>query len=218
MVFVSVLVFWLVSLCLHEYAHARTAYAGGDTSVVAKGYLSMNPLKYMHPMLSVVLPLVFLALGFIALPGGAVWIDTSRIRTRGWLALVSLAGPLANLGMFALCALPFALGWHIGRDEMGTLWPSLAVCAYFQALAFVLNMLPIPGLDGYGVLEPFLPNSVREHLDYVRPAGFFILLAIFLTENPVKTAIAHLISGLVRALDVSPMYLNEGMQLFRSTL
>ncbi len=218
MVFISVLIFWLVSLCLHEYAHARVAYAGGDTSVVGKGYLTMNPLRYMHPVLSIVLPMVFLALGYIALPGGAVYIDTTRIRSRGWLSLVSLAGPMANLAMFLFCALPFALGWHIGRDDLGSLWPSLALCAYFQALAFVLNMLPIPGLDGYGVIEPFLPDGIRQSLDYVRPAGFFILLAIFITENPVKHAVGRWIDTLVLGLDVSPAYLIEGLTLFRSTL
>lgn len=218
MVFVSVLIFWLVSLCLHEYAHARTAYAGGDTSVVDKGYLTMNPLRYMHPVLSIVLPMVFLALGYIALPGGAVWIDTSRIRSRGWLSLVSAAGPLANLAMFFFCALPFAFGLHVGREDLGTLWPSLALCAYFQALAFVLNMLPIPGLDGYGIIEPFLPDGIRQSLDYVRPAGFFILLAIFITENPVKHAVARWIDALVLGLDVSPVYLIEGLDLFRSAI
>ena len=55
-VFLFVVAGWLVSLCLHEYAHALTAYRGGDHGVAGRGYLTLNPLKYAHPLLSIVLP------------------------------------------------------------------------------------------------------------------------------------------------------------------
>ena len=54
---------WLVSLSLHEYAHALVAYRAGDRGVAERGYLTLNPLKYTHPVLSIVLPVVFLLLG-----------------------------------------------------------------------------------------------------------------------------------------------------------
>src|SRR5262245_23030062 len=66
-VFVFVVAGWLVSLCLHEYGHALLAYLGGDRTVAARGYLTLNPLKYAHPVLSIVLPVVFLLLGGIGL-------------------------------------------------------------------------------------------------------------------------------------------------------
>ncbi|BBD63966.1 peptidase, M50 family protein [Nostoc commune NIES-4072] len=59
---------WILSLCLHEFGHALIAYWGGDTSVKDKGYLTLNPLKYTEPSLSLVLPLFFLLIGSIALP------------------------------------------------------------------------------------------------------------------------------------------------------
>ncbi len=89
--FIVVIVGWIFSLCLHEFSHAVVAYYGGDTSVKDKGYLTFNPLKYTHPVYSIVLPVVFLLLGGIGLPGGAVYIETWRLRSKRWESC-SLAG------------------------------------------------------------------------------------------------------------------------------
>ena len=97
MTFLIVLAGWIFSLCLHEFSHALVAYNGGDYTVREKGYLSFNPLKYTHPVFSIVVPIIFLLLGGIGLPGGAVYIETWRIRSRKWLSLMSLAGPASNL-------------------------------------------------------------------------------------------------------------------------
>jgi Zn-dependent protease len=82
--FIVVIVGWIFSLCLHEFSHAVVAYYGGDTSVKDKGYLTFNPLKYTHPVYSIVLPVIFLLLGGIGLPGGAVYIETWRLRSKRW--------------------------------------------------------------------------------------------------------------------------------------
>ena len=95
--FFVVLIGWIFSLCLHEFSHALVAYLGGDTTVKDKGYLTFNPLKYTHPVYSLLLPLLFLVMGGIGLPGGAVYIETWRLRSRNWMSVVSLAGPTANL-------------------------------------------------------------------------------------------------------------------------
>ena len=76
---------WAVSLCLHEFAHAYTAYRGGDRSVRAKGYLTLDIRRYADIGLSLVLPMFFLLLGGIPLPGGAVWIDHGAIRREAHL-------------------------------------------------------------------------------------------------------------------------------------
>jgi Zn-dependent protease len=176
MILITVLAIWLVSLCLHEYSHARVAYAGGDHTVVEKGYLTMNPLRYMNPMLSIVLPAIFLLLGGIALPGGAVWINRGLLRSRGWQSMVSLAGPLANIVCCVILGIPFLLG--LAEDT--TMWAILAVSCGLQASAFVLNMLPIPGLDGYGVIEPWLPPEAQDWGRRFAQYGFFILVILFL--------------------------------------
>src|SRR5512141_869491 len=95
--FIIIFFGWIFSLCLHEFSHALVAYFGGDTTVKEKGYLTFNPLKSTHPFLSIVLPLLILFMGGIGLPGGAVYIETWRIRNRWWLSAMSLAGPASNL-------------------------------------------------------------------------------------------------------------------------
>ena len=90
--FVFVLIGWIFSLCLHEFSHTLVAYLGGDTTVKDKGYLTFNPLKYTHPVYSLLLPLLFLVLGGIGLPGGAVYIETWRLRSRNSISAVSARG------------------------------------------------------------------------------------------------------------------------------
>ncbi len=65
MTFGIVLFGWIFSLCLHEFSHALVAYYGGDYTVREKGYLTFNPLKYTHPLFSILLPMLFLVLGGI---------------------------------------------------------------------------------------------------------------------------------------------------------
>jgi Zn-dependent protease len=101
-VFVFVAAGWLVSLCLHEFAHAYVAYRSGDHSVVEQGYLTLNPLRYSDPLLSIALPLLFVLVGGLGLPGGAVRVDPAALPSRLRQAVVSAAGPLANV----LVALP----------------------------------------------------------------------------------------------------------------
>jgi Zn-dependent protease len=126
--FITVIVGWIFSLCLHEFSHAIVAYYGGDTSVKDKGYLTFNPLKYTHPFYSIVLPMIFLLLGGIGLPGGAVYIDTWRLRSRRWQAAVSLAGPAANL----VVAIVLAIILAFAPISMSGIWPGLAFLALMQ--------------------------------------------------------------------------------------
>src|SRR4029077_11982516 len=88
-----VVILWIFSVCLHEFAHAWVAYRGGDYTVRDKGYLDFNPLRYVHPVTSILLPVLFLVIGGIGLPGGAVYINTSLLRSAKWETAVSLAGP-----------------------------------------------------------------------------------------------------------------------------
>lgn len=92
---------WLVSLCLHEFGHAFTAWRFGDRDVAVRGYLTLDPRRYAHPMLSLGLPMLFIALGGIGLPGGAVYLHTFFMSPRR-RTLVSLAGPAMNLVLAVL--------------------------------------------------------------------------------------------------------------------
>lgn len=175
MTFIVVLIGWVFSLCLHEFSHALVAYYGGDTTVREKGYLTFNPLKYTHPVYSLLMPMIFLLLGGIGLPGGAVYIETWRLRSRGWVSAVSLAGPTSNL----LLAILLGLLLHFAPVTSGGIWPGLSFLALLQVCALVLNLIPVPPFDGFGAIEPYLPMNLRTSLMQTRGmlsfAVFFLL-------------------------------------------
>jgi Zn-dependent protease len=173
-VFIIVLIGWIFSLCLHEFSHAFVAYHGGDTSVREKGYLTFNPLKYTHPVYSILMPLIFLALGGIGLPGGAVYIETWRIRDRRWLSAVSLAGPSANF------IVAFILGALLTFTPLGqaSIAPALSFLAYLQVTAVVLNLIPLPPLDGFGIIAPYLNPGLRETISRIGGSAMLIIFVL----------------------------------------
>lgn len=176
-VFILVIAGWLVSLCLHEFGHAYTAWRFGDHDVAVRGYLTLNPLKYSHPLLSLGFPVLVIALGGIGLPGGAVYVRTSWMTARQ-KTLVSLAGPTANVVLAALLLGIVAAFYDPGH---GVFWSGLAFLAFLQVTAVVLNLLPVPGLDGYGALEPHLSPDTQRAVAPAKQWGLFILLILLFT-------------------------------------
>ena len=172
---------WVTSVCIHEFGHAITAYLGGDRSVAASGYLTLDPLRYTNLLVSIILPVIFLLLGGIALPGGAVYINQGALRSRAWSSLVSAAGPAGTLLCGLLVAIPFLVPGHLAwvTDQNLDFFSALALLGFVQAAALVLNLLPIPGLDGFGILRPWLPWSVQIaalRFSQLAIIGVFILL------------------------------------------
>jgi len=158
-VFLLVTAAWVFSVCLHEFGHAIVAYYGGDHTVREKGYLTLNPIHYSHPVYSLVMPLIFLVLGGMGLPGGAVYINDHMLRSRGWRTAVSLAGPLMNVLLVLLLCIPFWFGFVDQRFG-----PALAFLVQLQLSAILFNLVPIPPLDGFQALAPWLPSNVSERL------------------------------------------------------
>jgi Zn-dependent protease len=182
MVFVFVLALWLVTLCLHEFSHALTAHYGGDDTVAGKGYLRLDLRRYGHPLLTFGLPLLFLIAGGIPLPGGAVMIETHRLRNRFRDALVSAAGPAVNIACAVLLLVVASVfgpeGIYSLREPHAVFWAALTFSAGLQVTVAILNLLPVPGLDGYGIIEPYLPSSTRYLGERVKPFGFLLLLVL----------------------------------------
>src|SRR3954465_3801689 len=89
----AVFIGWILSVVLHEFAHGVVAYWGGDYTIRERGGLTLNPLQYVDPVGSLLLPIVFLILGGIPLPGGVTYVRTDLLRSRAWSAMMSLAGP-----------------------------------------------------------------------------------------------------------------------------
>jgi Zn-dependent protease len=217
-VFVFVLAGWLVTLCLHEFAHAWVAHRSGDDSIAERGYLELNPLKYGHPILTFVLPLAMLAYGGLPLPGGAVLVHQHRLRSRFRASLVSLAGPATNAVLaVVLLAVVATLGpdWITGTHEpRAPFWAALTFLAFLQVATVVLNLIPAPGLDGYGALEPWLPEGVRRSLAPLHPFGILIVLAL-LTMPPLRDAFSDVVQWPVDATDAPVNGVYFGDQLFR---
>jgi Zn-dependent protease len=181
--FLLVLAGWGVSLCLHEFGHAIVAYRGGDREVYFKGYLTLDPRRYTDPIFSLVFPLVLLAIGGIPLPGGAVWINHHALRSRGIDSMVSLAGPLSNLAMGILLIISI----DVFEPSMA-LGGALSFLALFQIMAFVLNILPIPGLDGWGAIEPYLSHDAQRFGAKARPWAPLVLFAVLIGIPAAGTA------------------------------
>jgi Zn-dependent protease len=211
-VFLFVTSAWVISLCLHEYAHARTALHSGDITVAAKGYLSLNPLAYTHALLSIVLPVVFVIMGGIGLPGGAVFIERQRIRGRWRHSLISAAGPLTNVVFAAVCTAPF---WLHALDGVPTQFRyALAFLALLQVTAALLNFLPVPGLDGYGVIEPWLSYKVKRQVEPFAPFGLLFVFALLWVPS-VNREFFDVIDAILRGLGVSDLDTSNGYGLYR---
>lgn len=178
-VFVFVIAGWTVSLCLHEFGHAYTAWRFGDRDVELRGYLTLNPAKYASPLLSLGLPALFIALGGIGLPGGAVYVRTEYMTPRQ-RTLVSLAGPFANLVLAIVLLVATAA---LFDSDHPVFWAALAFLGFLQVTALFLNMLPIPGLDGYGALEPHLSPDTQRALLPARQWGFLLLMLLLIVPE-----------------------------------
>ncbi|MFC5800241.1 site-2 protease family protein [Streptomyces formicae] len=211
-VFLFVTSAWIVSLCLHEYAHARTALHGGDLTIGAKGYLTLNPLKYTHALLSIVLPVIFVIMGGIGLPGGAVFIERHRIRGRWKHSLISAAGPLTNVLFAVVCTAPF---WLDALDGVPFAFRfALGFLALLQVTAAILNFLPVPGLDGYGVIEPWLSHGVRRQVEPFAPFGLLAVFGVLFIPG-VGEAFFDMIEAVLRGLGVSEAETYCGQNLYR---
>lgn len=212
-VFGFVLVGWVVSLCLHEWGHAVAAYWGGDASVAGRGYLTLNPLRYVNPLLSIGLPLLFLALGGIGFPGGAVYLQRERLRGPGWRAAVSAAGP----AMSFVCLIAVALIYG-SLDPLSAISPfaaALGLLGFLQATALLLNLLPVPGLDGFGVLEAALPASARKAVASVSGLVLIAFLTLMIAAPQFLQPLWDGAALLCRQLGIAPAAIVEGLKLFR---
>jgi Zn-dependent protease len=210
MTFLVVIIGWVFSLCLHEFSHALTAYYGGDTTVKDKGYLTFNPLKYTHPVFSLLLPMLFLMMGGIGLPGGAVYIEKWRLRSREWETAVSLAGPFAN----ALLALVLGLILQLTPIGTSSVGPGVAFLAFLQISAVVLNLIPLPPFDGFGALEPYLPMDIRIKLAQTQGMLSWVVLILLWQVPFIGNMFWGLIGFLARLVGIPLQLAGMGMDQF----
>jgi Zn-dependent protease len=185
----AVVIGWILTVVLHEFAHGLIADLGGDYTVRQRGGLTLNPLHYIHPVTSILLPALFVLMGGIPLPGGATYIRTDLLRNRYWKSAVSFAGPMTNFLIFLALALPFHPWFHwIHLDRDPEQWTNLQVfmgaSAFLQLFSVLLNLLPFPPLDGFGVIAPFLPPELRRTVQTPKVFLIGIIVLFFLILTP----------------------------------
>lgn len=200
----AALIGWILSVVLHEFAHGLVGYLGGDYTIRERGGLTLNPLQYVDPVMSILLPAIFLLMGGIPLPGGATYIRRDLLRSPLWSSAVSLAGPAMNLLLFFACAMPLhpTFGWADYSNPYAE-WTNeqsfLAAMAVLQLFAVMLNIVPIPPLDGYGVISPFLTPEIRAK--FANPqVRIFCLVGYFLVLNNVPAVSEKMMEIIVKTL------------------
>lgn len=162
--FVSWIGFAIFSICVHESAHARMAVRFGDET--PREYIPLNPLKQMGW-------LSLLMLLFIGVAWGAVPVNPRGCGSRTRNAMVYLAGPLANLGLCAVFALLAQTARLWGAMELMQI---LHYGSYVNGALFLLNMCPVPPLDGFGVIRSLLVQDLAVQAALNRLAGIGLLL------------------------------------------
>jgi Zn-dependent protease len=212
-VFIFVLVGWVFSVCLHEFGHAIVAYKFGDYTVKDKGYLTMNPLHYTDPLTSIILPIVFMLLGGIGLPGGAVYINDSLIPKRWQRTAVSLAGPAMNILLIVILCIPFWTGL-INADNKTLLPIALAMLVSLQVMAVLFNLIPVPSLDGFRAISEWLPLNVREFA-WRHANMFLMLLFVIMWQGPVAQVFWGIIRNICTFLGVDTDLIFDGWEQFR---
>jgi Zn-dependent protease len=172
----------LFAITLHEVAHGWMARYFGDRTAEMLGRLSLNPLRHIDPIGTVLVPGLLLAVGG-PLFGWAkpVPVATSVLRNpRRAMILVALAGPAANLVMAVFwCAVLGAIARVNGNETLDG-WIALMAQAgiVINVVLAVFNLLPIPPLDGGRVLAGLLPPRLGARLEKIEPVGLFIVIGL----------------------------------------
>lgn len=179
----------LVTITIHEFAHAKVADTLGDPTPKLAGRLSLNPISHLDPI--GFLTLVLVRFGW-AKP---VPINPYNFRNpRQGALFVSLAGPLSNF----LFAWFLAIIFRSLPDLNGTIWSMLLTYTIWINLSLaVFNLIPVPPLDGSHILEFFLPPHQMESFYRLQQYGFLLLLMIIMFGSPILMAVVEFIYRLL---------------------
>ncbi len=196
----------LISLSIHEYAHAWTAYKLGDVTQKIRGRLSLDPFKHIDPF-------GFLCIALFGVGWGKpVMIDDRNFKNRAkGTMLTALAGPISNLLLAILLTVILKLLIMIGAINVmsATNVGSIILSMFFYTIQFnvvfgVFNLIPLPPLDGAKVLEYFLPYKLKGIMYTLERYSFIIILVIFCTNitsyiiNPAYKAILNLLNWIIK--------------------
>jgi Zn-dependent protease len=192
----------IVAFTIHEFSHAATADYFGDETPRINGRLTLNPLAHLDPMGS----LLLIVAGFGWAKPVPINPYALNRRSSSAVAWVSFAGPLSNLCMAVLAAIPFRLGLvsaataqfdayyrgsHLLPSIPQLLWEFITI----NLILMLFNLIPLAPLDGEKIADYFFPPSWARVLDQIRPYGPMILLAVFFVGPLVHLNIIGWIIG-----------------------
>lgn len=200
----------LFSIVIHENAHGVVALALGDDTAKGAGRLTLNPIKHLDLVGSIIFPLLFFfTSGSMFGYAKPVPINPAKLqgKDRWGFAVVALAGPVSNL---VLAFIAITLARRVATETLATDFSieSFGVVGFVLWAAFTwnvtlaaFNLVPIPPLDGSRLLRVFLTTKGRQTLDRIEPFGFLILFAIIVwLSEPFFRIVDFIASGLLRVL------------------
>ena len=199
---IVVLIVILLSMTIHEAMHAFMGYVLGDNTAKEEGRLTLNPIRHIDPVMTILLPLIMVIL-HAPVFGGAkpVPFNPNRVRFGDWgAALVALSGPITNL---VIAFIAFGVGVFSGViDNAGAVQPTIFGLIISTAVSvnlgfFVFNMLPIPPLDGSRILYAVAPNGVRSAMQKIEQNGVLLVMIVVVLFSDV---IGQVMSGCIQAI------------------
>jgi len=203
---IAIFIVAIPAIVFHEVAHGYVAYRLGDSTAKRLGRLSLDPLRHIDPIGTILVPAL---LAFVGLPvfGWAkpVPINPRNFRDPRWGMLwTGLAGPTANLIMAAAAGLVLRVLAVGGMAEAG--WGSIVVLvlyvfAQINLVLLFFNLIPIPPFDGSRVLPVFLSDAAMVHYARVERFGFLIILGLlYFGQGIMQAYFAHTVSPILRLL------------------
>lgn len=173
----------IFAITLHEAAHGWMANRLGDSTAKMLGRLTLNPIKHIDPVGTIIVPMaMFLMSGFIFGWAKPVPVNTRNLKNpRKDMAAVAVAGPASNLLMAIGWAMVWKLAYFLPESMLWMASPMALmgqVGVLFNLILMVLNILPIPPLDGSRILAWLLPPALASRLDQMENYGVFVVLAL----------------------------------------
>lgn len=205
----------VIAITLHEAAHGYAAFVFGDDTAQRAGRLTLNPLRHIDPFGTIILPVLLAATtGFIFGYAKPVPVDTRRLgNPRRDMAFVAAAGPLTNIALALVSAMAFFLVLGPANDNP-LLWNLFVMSIQLNFVLAVLNLLPLPPLDGSKVLAAFLPARLFKSYMRLEPFGFLILLALIFLVPALTAQFGARINILGRLVGDPAFYLTRLLMTF----